>query len=81
MEKFATEARAVTVFAKMASSSSLKDRIINFPIFPHLLIFARIIYNHLFDLALYISPLLYLTSMSFFSSGKIGVGVSVPFMF
>ena len=53
VEKFATEARAVTVFAKMASSSSLKDRIINFPIFPHLLIFARIIYNHLFDLALY----------------------------
>ena len=53
VEKFATEARAVTVFAKMASSPSLKDRIINFPIFPHLLIFARIIYNHLFDLALY----------------------------
>ena len=53
VEKSATEARAVTVFTKMASSSSLKDRIINFPIFPHLLIFARIIYNHLFDLALY----------------------------
>ena len=31
MEKSATEARAVTVFAKMASSPSLKDRIINFP--------------------------------------------------
>ena len=53
MEKFAIEARAVTVFAKMASSPSLKDRIKNFPIFHHLLIFARIIYNYLFDLALY----------------------------
>ena len=31
VEKPATEARAVTVFAKMASSPSLKDRIINFP--------------------------------------------------
>ena len=31
VEKSATEARAVTVFAKMASSSSLKDKIINFP--------------------------------------------------
>ena len=31
VEKSVTEARAVTVFAKMASSSSLKDRIINFP--------------------------------------------------
>ena len=31
VEKSATEARAVTVFAKMASSPSLKDRIINFP--------------------------------------------------
>ena len=31
VEKSATEARAVTVFAKMASSPSLKDKIINFP--------------------------------------------------
>ena len=31
VEKSATEARAVTVFAKMASSPSPKDRIINFP--------------------------------------------------
>ena len=30
-EKFATEARAVMVFAKAVSSPSLKDRIINFP--------------------------------------------------
>ena len=31
VEKSATEARAATVFVKMASSPSLKDRIINFP--------------------------------------------------
>ena len=31
MEKSATEARAVMAFAKIASSPSLKDRIINFP--------------------------------------------------
>ena len=31
VEKSATEARAVTVFAKMVSSPSLKDKIINFP--------------------------------------------------
>ena len=31
VEKSATEARAVMAFAKIASSPSLKDRIINFP--------------------------------------------------
>ena len=31
VEKSATEARAVTVFAKTVSSPSLNDRIINFP--------------------------------------------------
>ena len=31
VEKSATEARAVMVFAKAVSSPSLKDRIINFP--------------------------------------------------
>ena len=48
MEKSVTEARAVTVFAKMASSSSLKDRIINFYIFWKIVLSQTLLFCNIF---------------------------------